>query len=85
MNLAKPSQNLDVMEARFLANLADGGDFGGLARLDMTLWDSPAVFRILDQKNLNIFLVWRHPKNDTTRGRLANNFLNRGLFVEDFR
>lgn len=49
----------------------------------MALWDSPTFFGILNKKDFDIFLIFGETKNDATRGRLTDDFLNGRLFVKD--
>lgn len=80
MNFAEPSENRDMIEAGFFANLANGGLLGGLARLNVALGDGPAILRILNKEDFNVALVGSHPKDDTTSGRLTDDFLD-GRFL----
>ena len=82
VDFAEPSQDLDVEEAGFFADFANGRLFGVLAGLDVTLRNSPSTFRILDQQNLDVLLVFAHPEHDSTRGRFTHDFLNGWLFKD---
>lgn len=44
VDFAQPSEDLDVEEAGFFANLADGGLAGSFTELDVPLGNSPATF-----------------------------------------
>ena len=72
-----------MVEAGFLADFADGGLFRGFAGLDVALRNRPAVFRILDQENLNVVLGFVEAKNDAAGGWFANDFLNAGALMEN--
>ncbi len=83
VNLAEPTEDVDVVKPGFLANLADGGLLGGLAWLDVSFGDSPAILAVLDKKYLDVFLVFGQTKNYAASSRLAHNFLNRGALLEN--
>ena len=68
---------------RFFADLADSGLLGHLAWLNVALGDGPAILRVLNQQNLDIFLIMGQAKNDTACSWLTDDFLNNRLFSED--
>lgn len=80
MDFAQPSQNLDVEEARFLADLADRSLFRGLAGLDVALRNGPATLGILDEQDFDIAIAFTGAKNDTAGGWLAHDLLDSGFF-----
>ena len=83
VDFAEPREDFDVEKTGFFADFADGGLFGVFAWFDVTLGDSPTVFAILDKKDFDVLLVFRETKNNTTRSRLADNFLDCGLTIEN--
>ncbi len=83
MDFAEPTENVDMEKPSLFADFADGGLFGGLAWLDVTLRNSPAIFGILNKKNLNIATVGSESKNNAASGRFADNLLDDRLFAED--
>ncbi len=72
-----------MIKSGFFADFADGGLFSVLAWFDMTLRNRPAVFRILNEKDFDIFLIFREAKNNPARGRLANDFFNNRFFLKN--
>ena len=70
-------------KTRFFTDFSDCGLFCGFSGLDMTLRDSPAVFRILDKEDFYVSFVFRETKNNPASGRFADDFLDSRLFLED--
>src|SRR4051812_375864 len=89
MYLTEPTQYLSIMKPSFLTNFTLCSLLSGLAFFDMTFWNRPTVFCILDKKNL-YFIIFIPTEYDTTGSRLTNYFLNRGaraseVFFKSFK
>lgn len=85
MDFAEPGENREVAQAGLLLDFAASGHFGGFAGLDVAFGDGPALFGILDEQNLDVFLVAGKTKNNAARGWLADNLLNRRFFAKNSR
>ena len=83
VDFAEPSEDLDVEEARLLADFADGGLASGFAWFDVAFGDGPATFGVLNEENVDVFLVGAHPKNNPAGGWFTDDFLD-GRFFENF-
>ena len=82
MDFSEPGEDFYVLEAGLFADFADGGLASSFAGFDMAFRNSPAVFRVLDEENLDVFLIAGEAKNDATGSRFADDFLDRRLTME---
>jgi nicotinamide riboside kinase len=66
------------MQAGFFADLTLCGLLSRLTFFNVSFWNCPTVFRVLNQKDFDFALLVT-TKNDTASGWLADNFRIDGL------
>ena len=53
MDLTEPTDSFGMLQSRFFVNFTQRGFLGCFTFFDVTFWNCPAVFGILDQQDLD--------------------------------